>query len=165
MPDKMFVMRRVALAIGLALLGTALPRAQQTPFKSAVDLVPVFATVLEHGGGFRNGLTKDDFIVLDNGKPQVITSFSAETQAISVSLILDTSASMSLAERRVMRAGGIFLDELREDDRAMVGSLWYQGPPFTSDKERLRDSLNMLPRDGSSPIFAAITRALTALQK
>ncbi|HEX5071404.1 MAG TPA: VWA domain-containing protein [Vicinamibacterales bacterium] len=158
-------MRRLALALGLALLGAAAPRAQQTPFKSSVDLVPVFATVLEKNGAFRNGLTKDDFIVLDNGKPQTITSFSSETEAISVALILDTSGSMVEAERRVTRAAGIFLDELGKDDRATVGTLWFQGPSFTSDKERLWDSLNMLPRDGSSPVYAAINRALTALQK
>lgn len=161
----MIEMRRLVLTLALGLLLGALPRAQQTPFKSSVDLVPVFATVMERGGGFRNGLTKDDFIVLDNGKPQIITSFSSETQAISVSLILDTSASMALAERRVMRAAGIFLDELRDDDRAMVGTLWFQGPAFTSDKNRLRDALGLLPRDGSSPIYAALDRALNALQK
>jgi VWFA-related protein len=155
----------MALAFGLAVVGAALPLAQQSPFKSSVDLVPVFATVVEHGGGFRNGLTKDDFTVLDTGKPQTITSFSSETQSISVSLILDTSGSMAEAEHRVLRAAGIFLGDLREDDRAMVGTLWFQGPPFTSDKARLRQSLSMLPRDGSSPIFAAIGRALTSLQK
>ena len=157
-------MRRLALALGLALVGTALPRAQQTPFRSSVDLVPVFATVLDSGGGFRGGLTKDDFTVLDNGKPQTITSFSSETQTVSVSLILDTSGSMALAESRVLHAANIFLEELRQDDRAMVGTLWFQGPPFTSDKQRLRESLGLLPRDGSSPIFSAIDRALNALQ-
>jgi len=162
--DKIAVMRRLALAFGLAVLVAALPAAQQ-PFRSSVDLVPVFATVLEKGGGYRSGLTKEDFTVLDNGKPQTITSFSAEVQAVSVSLILDTSGSMVEAERRVLRAAGIFLDELREDDRAMVGTLWFQGPPFTSDKKRLRDSLGMLPRDGSSPIYAALNRALTSLDK
>jgi Ca-activated chloride channel family protein len=156
-------MRRLALAFGLAVLGAALPRAQ-APFRTSVDLVPVFATVLERDGGFRSGLTKEDFTVLDNGKPQTITSFSAETQAISVSLILDTSASMVAAERRVLRAARLFLDQLRGDDRAMVGTLWFQGPPFTADKARLGDSISMLPRDGSSPIYGAINRSLNSLQ-
>lgn len=158
-------MRRLALAFGLAILAAALPGAAQQPFRSSVDLVPVFATVLDKDGGFRGGLTKEDFTVLDNGKPQTITSFSSETQAISVSLILDTSGSMVEAERRVLRAAGIFLSQLRGDDRAMVGTLWFQGPPFTADKKRLLDSLGMLPRDGSSPIFAAISRSLTSLDK
>jgi len=64
----------------------------------------------------------------------------------------------------VLHAANIFLEELRQDDRAMVGTLWFQGPPFTSDKQRLRESLGLLPRDGSSPIFSAIDRALNALQ-
>ena len=136
----------------------------QQVFRSTVDLVPVFATVTARDGTFATGLTKDDFTVLDNGKPQEIVSFAEATQTISVSLILDTSGSMGAALPRVMAAAGVFLDNLRADDRAMVGSLLYVGPTFTSDKQRLRTSMDLLPRDPGSPVWLALDRAISALR-
>ncbi len=137
---------------------------QQTVFRSSVDLVPVFVTALAPDGSFVSGLTRDDFTVLDNGKPQEIVSFSDQAQAISVCVILDTSSSMADALPRVFAAAGKFLDTLGPDDRAMIGSLFYQGPPFTSDKARLRSSMELLPRDPGSPVWAALDRAVLMLQ-
>ena len=107
--------------------------------------------------------TADDFTVLDNGKPQEIQLFSSEAQAISVSVILDTSGSMQAALPRLFAAASAFLENLRPDDRAMVGTLVYQGPPFTADKARLRTSLDLLPVDPGSPIWASIDRSLSTL--
>ena len=134
-------------------------------FRSSVDLVPVFATVTGADGAFTPGLTKDDFILFDNSKPQDITSFAKEAQTISVSVILDTSGSMTGTLPRVFDAARVFLDNLRPDDRAMVGSLFYVGPPLGSDRARMRTSLDMLPRDPGSPVYAALDRSLTALKE
>jgi Ca-activated chloride channel family protein len=147
-------------------LASASLLAQQAPpvFKSSVDSVPVYATVTDPSGAFTRGLTRDDFVVLDDGKPQQIVSFSEEAQAISVSVILDTSGSMSEARPKMLAAAGVFLDQLRPDDRAMLGSLVYAGRPFTSDKARLRSAMDLIPPDPGSPIWAALDRAVTALQ-
>jgi Ca-activated chloride channel family protein len=150
---------------GLLILATAALTAQQAPpaFRASVDLVPVFATVSKADGSFAQGLTKDDFVVLDNGVPQDITSFSSEAQSISASVILDTSSSMRTALPHIYKAAGAFLNSLQPNDRAMIGSLFYVGPPLTSDKARLRTSLDLLPKDPASPVWAAIARSLTAL--
>jgi Ca-activated chloride channel homolog len=139
-------------------------RQQAQVFRSSVDLVPVFASVTHPDGSFARGLTKEDFSVLDNRVRQEITSFSSEAQTISVSVILDTSGSMASALPRVFGAARAFLDRLTAEDRAMVGSLFFVGPPLTADKSRLRTSLDMLPRDPGSPVFAALDRSLTALK-
>lgn len=152
------------LAVLSSLVGLAASDRQQAPaFRSSVHLVPVFVTVTTADGSFARGLTKDDFTVLDDGKPQEIVSFSSEAQTISVSMILDTSGSMGSALPRVFSAARAFLDRLLPDDRAMVGSLFYVGPPLTSDKSRLRTSMDMLPRDPGSPVWAALDRSFTAL--
>ena len=143
---------------------TVATEAQQTVFRSSVDLVPVFVTVTSPDGAFVPGLAKDDFVVLDNGTPQEIVSFSDEAQSISVAVILDTSGSMKDALPRVFAAGGVFLDRLRADDRAAIGSLVYQSPGFTADKRRLRSSMDLVPRDPGSPVWFALDRAVTALQ-
>ncbi|MGO8013167.1 hypothetical protein ACC715_36875, partial [Rhizobium ruizarguesonis] len=82
-------MRLHACLIGILIAGVASLNAHQQPqvFRSSVDLVPVFATVTSPDGSFVKGLTKDDFVVLDNRTPQAITSFSSEAQTISVSVI------------------------------------------------------------------------------
>jgi len=153
----------VVLAAILTLTNLA-SRGQQAPaFRSSVDVVPVYATVTNTDGSFARDLVKDDFTVLDDAKPQDISTFSSDAQAISVSVVLDTSGSMAESLPRVFRAASTFLDQLTADDRAMVGSLMYVGPPFTSDKARLRTSLDLLPRDPSSPVWAALDRSLTTL--
>ena len=47
-------------------------------FTSRVNLVPVTVVVRDHGGHAVGNLTKGDFRLLDNGKPQVISRFSIE---------------------------------------------------------------------------------------
>lgn len=156
-------MRALVVAAGIAALGTLALAQQPPPFRAAVNIVPVYATVLDAQGAYAGGLTQDDFTVLDDGTPQEIVSFSSEAQAISVSVILDTSGSMVAALPRLFAAAGVFLDNLRPDDRAVVGTLVYQGPPLTTDKARLRTSLDLLPIDPGSPIWASLDRSLTTL--
>lgn len=145
---------------GLALTGVQSPQV----FRSSVDLVPVFATATTADGAFARDLTKEDFVVLDNDKPQNIVSFSSEAQALSVSVIMDTSASMQSALPRVFGAARAFIDRLTPEDRVMIGSLYYVGPAISSDKTRLRTSLDLLPRDPGSPVFAALDRSVAALR-
>ena len=153
----------IAVAIGTGVVISAQVPPQQGGFRSGTDLVPVYATVLDKNGAFVRGMKKEDFTVLDDGKPQTIVSFSDEAQPISVAVILDTSSSMRDMLPRVFGAARVFLDQLRPDDRAMMGTLVYQGPPFTSDKRRLRTSLDLAPPDPGSPVFGALDRALNSL--
>jgi len=159
-------MRLPFCLIGVLLAGIVSLNARQEPqvFRSKVDLVPVFATVTNPDGSFAKGLTRDDFMLLDNRVAQEIASFSSEAQTISVSVILDTSGSMAGALPRVFSAARAFLSKLTPEDRAMVGSLFFVGPPLTADKSRLGTSLDMLPRDPGSPVYAALDRSLTALK-
>jgi VWFA-related protein len=61
------------------------PPPQQTEdkpaFPSEVELVTVDAVVVDKKGQAVSGFTKEDFVVHDNGKPQLVTSFEAVTAA------------------------------------------------------------------------------------
>jgi len=87
----------------LLLLPGALALAQQAPpqsqsasemetkeapakFESRVNLVPVTVVVRDRNGHAVGNLTKDDFRLLDNGKPQVIARFSIEKPGTPVVL-------------------------------------------------------------------------------
>ena len=83
--------------------------ARQTTFTSRIDAVRVDVLVTENGRPVQ-GLTPDDFEVLDNGVRQRVDLASFEQIPLNVVLALDMSASLQglrlghLADRRQERA-------------------------------------------------------------
>ena len=74
-------MRVIGLFVTLALLAPLAPSAQQAPqaptFRLEVSYVEVDAVVTDADGKFVRGLTKDDFEILEDGRSQQISAFSA----------------------------------------------------------------------------------------
>ncbi len=103
--------RRLSLAMPLivwlvaATAGGALsPQKPQPPtFKTRVDLVAVDVRVTDAQGRFVNDLTKDDFEVLEDGKPQTVSTF--ERIDIPVSGAAAASRITAPAEVRTNAAG------------------------------------------------------------
>ena len=60
-------------------------------FTSHVNLVPVTVVVRDSNGHAVGNLTKEDFRLLDSGKPQVITRFSIEKPGTPVLLEKESS--------------------------------------------------------------------------
>src|SRR5215475_4539981 len=75
----------------------AVPHARQQgePYRVTLDLVSIYATIKDADGRLVTDLTKDDFVVKDNGKKQELNVFTNERQPISVVVLLDNSASMT----------------------------------------------------------------------
>ena len=77
-------MRVIGLSIALILAAALLLSAQQPPptppqgptFRVEVSYVEIDAVVTDAEGKFVRGLTKDDFEILEDGKPQSVTAFS-----------------------------------------------------------------------------------------
>jgi len=104
----------------LAALLCAVLAAQTTPtFRTEVALVHVDAEVVEDGRVL-GGLGKDDFRVLDDGKPQPVLHFSAGEQALDLILLFDISGSMQAVVEAVAAAARQSLQELRAGDRVAV---------------------------------------------
>jgi VWFA-related protein len=106
----------------LLLLPCALALAQQAPsqsqsasemetkeapakFESRVNLVPVTVVVRDRNGHAVGNLTKDDFRLLDNGKPQVIARFSIEKPGTPVVLEKEAADSELQPETKPPEAG------------------------------------------------------------
>src|SRR5215471_15466354 len=93
--------RRDLLLSAVSLLAARLARAQRpedagadAAFATGVKVVNVFATVRGRNGGLIRDLTRDDFALLENGRPQTIRYFSRETDLpLSLGLMIDTSLS------------------------------------------------------------------------
>ena len=108
------------LALGVAALFPAAValHAQQAVFTSRIDLVHVGVTVLDRDGNLVTDLTRDDFEVLEDGRPQQVRYFSvglasdAEDIPLHLGLLLDMSSSMERNDRFQKTAAIRFLNTL-----------------------------------------------------
>jgi VWFA-related protein len=98
--------------------------ARQTPtFSTEVKVVNVFATVRNKEGRIIRTLTKEDFTVLENGKPQSIRYFSQESDLpLAIGLLVDTSLSQTRVLENERGASYRFLQQVLrpEKDKAAV---------------------------------------------
>lgn len=83
----------------LALAASAALAAEQMVFRAGVDLVTFGVTITDRKGTLVTDLSKEDFILIEDGVPQTIDHFSpgggeSELKRIHPGLMLDTSASM-----------------------------------------------------------------------
>ncbi len=116
------------MILGSALLLGAFPLAwtQDTPsFKVEVDLVNILATVRDEQGRLVNSLSKEDFILQEEGRSQAIEYFSSETDLpLTLGLLVDTSMSQSRILEQERQASYQFLEDILrpESDLAFVMS-------------------------------------------
>lgn len=91
-------------------------------FKAQVNVVNLFYNVKDKHGMLIPSLTKDDFQVFEDGKPQTIKYFSAESnQPLTLGIMIDTSASQTRVLEIEQEACAQFLKEvLRDKDLAFV---------------------------------------------
>jgi VWFA-related protein len=87
-----------------------------------VNIVNLFATVRDKHKAIITGLKQDDFQVYEDGQPQEITYFSAESNLpITLGILLDTSGSEYFMLSGEKEAGSRFLARvMRKGDLAMV---------------------------------------------
>lgn len=133
-------MNRVSFTIMTTVALASVALAQQQFFRSGVQTVPIYATVIDASGRLVPDLTQADFEVLDNGKPAPITLFAAEVQPIAVVTAIDTSGSMTLVLDFVKQAAETFVLRLLPHDRGRVAAFddkILMSPRFTSDRDEL----------------------------
>jgi Ca-activated chloride channel family protein len=110
-------------SITLALLAGVLTVAgvDGRQFTSSVNLVEVYASVVDSAGQPIRGLTRSDFEILEDGEPQRIAAFSAGDFPLTAALALDRSFSMAGPPLATVKsAARSFLRALRPDDQAVV---------------------------------------------
>ena len=93
---------------------------QETPtFRTGVAEVRVDVQVND---GKRNvqGLTKDDFLLYDNGRPVTVQHFSQSAEPLDIVLLFDISGSMRPKVQEAISTAGAALGELRKGDRVAV---------------------------------------------
>jgi VWFA-related protein len=96
-------------------------KAQET-IRVDVNAVEMFFTVKDKHGVLIPNLSKDDFEMLEDGKPQNIKYFAAESNLpLTLGILIDSSGSQEHVLEMEKKVGGEFLDEiLRDQDLAFV---------------------------------------------
>jgi VWFA-related protein len=89
-------------------------------FRSDVSLKRVDVQAVDSGNRPITGLTKDDFVLRENGKPQEIRDFQSEKMPVDVVLLLDVSRSMQPHVRRITSAAHQALRVLGKQDRIAI---------------------------------------------
>ena len=113
-------------------------------FRSGVSLVRVDAEAVDATGHVVSGLTKDDFVVLDEGKAQTLVNFSFEEEPLDLILLFDMAGSMHGKVLGVVRAAELGFHELRKGDRVdvMVFNTRAQDiQPFTADLDAVNQAI------------------------
>ena len=124
---------------------------QQKPDISVdVKLVNILATVRNKKGEIVRNLTKDDFTLDEDGRPQTIQYFSQESDLpLTLGLLVDTSMSQRSVLGQERTASYSFFDHmLREDkDKAFLIHFDHEVEllqDLTSSREKLESSLGLL---------------------
>ena len=115
--------RRLLASLASIIPAVRLLQGQQPTFTSEVKVVNLLATVRDKKGQIINNLTKNDFLLEEDGRPQTIQYFSQESDLpLTLGLLVDTSLSQLRVLGAERSASYRFLEQvLREDkDQAFV---------------------------------------------
>jgi VWFA-related protein len=107
--------------------------------KVNVNVVQLFFNVKDKKGGLIPNLTKDDFEIFEDGKPQTIKYFAADSNLpLTLGILIDSSGSQTRVLDMEKEVGGDFLTQiLRDKDLAFVIS-------FDVDVDLLQDFTNSI---------------------
>jgi Ca-activated chloride channel family protein len=158
-------LRAAALAGGLV-AATVVVAGQQPTFRSGTQVVSLFVTVTDAQKRLVPDLLREDFEVLDNGKPQPITFFENQAQPITVVVMLDTSGSMTGAIKLLRSAAEQFLIRLLPEDRGKVGAFNDKiefSSTFTSDRDDLIAAVKDLDYGNATRLHDALAASLDEL--
>lgn len=150
----------------LSLLLTGRPTAQT--FRSTTALVNVSATVLDRGGRVMTGLRKEDFSLSEDGEPQEIAIFHADTDTpLSVALVVDTSGSMVDKMDNVHDALGHFVTLLRDDDDVFLVrfSDTVELVASADNRDRLHAQIARLYASGGTALFDGVEAGAEAVRR
>ena len=148
------------VALGLSLA------AQEPTFRSGSRVVPSYVTVVDADNRLVTDLTRDDFEVFDNGRPQEITIFDNEVRPFTVAVMLDTSVSMTHRLKDLYAGAEQFLLRLLPHDKGAVGAFndkieFESG--FTSDRNSLISGLKRLDFGNQTRLYDAVHASLDEL--
>jgi len=130
--------------------GPSLQSQQDPVFSTDVKVVNVLATVRNKQGQIVRNLTKDDFLLEENGHPQTIRYFSQEYDLpLTIGLVVDTSPSQARLLEEERSASYRFLDQVLREDKDLAFVMHFDQEvellqDLTSSRRELSSALDSL---------------------
>ena len=124
-----------------------------------VDLVALYASVVDRNNHFISGLERSHFRVLEDGVEQKIESFAQEDVPVSMGIVLDLSGSMRGKIEQVNRAALAFVLAGNADDEFFL--IGFNDDvellqDFTNDIDEISDALENTVVAGKTHLYDAI---------
>ncbi len=155
------------VALALFVVGSGLIADAQQPFKTGTRTVAIYATALDATGRLVTNLSKENFTIYDNGKPQPASLFANDPQPITMTVMLDTSGSMAPNVGLVRNATMALVSYLKPDDQVRLGTFGGRitlSPAFTNNGDDLaRFVWQRLQPGGGTPLWDAVDIAMDTL--
>jgi VWFA-related protein len=155
----------VATAAALAVAAVTISAQEGFRFRSGVELINVTATVTDDSGRFVSNLSKGDFALYEDGKPQEITHFSNERVPVSLGILLDASGSMTPDKMASARAAidRFIFDLLGEQDELFF--IEFANAPritqqWTTDRRSISRAVARVNPAGGTAIYDAVADAI-----
>ena len=139
-----------------------------TTIKVQVRLVEVYASVHDQKGHFVDGLSRENFQVLEDGKPQQIAAFDSTSQSLSCAILLDTTGSMNEALPRVKNSIVKLIGELGPEDSVAIYTFDQRlvvRQEFTTDKSAAKRAALRTRAEGATALFDALSEAAQELSQ
>ncbi len=149
--------------------GMVQPAAQGpgTSFRTATSMVAINVTVTD-GAELVRGLTRDAFLVREDGIPQQVTFFESSDVPLDLILLLDASSSMQHRMQTVHDAARGFMEVLRPGDRGAVVAFNERVrvmQDLTPDTRAIADAIDGTAAGGSTALYTALYVSLKEFGK
>ena len=154
--------------------GQTPPQSREVPvdqgrlqFAVSVETVTLDVVVVDKKGRFVPRLTRDSFEVLEDGRPQDVTFFSAQFTPVTTLLLLDSSSSIRSSLSAIQTAAYLFAQNLSEGDKARIGLFSDEvrfGSEYTDDIAAHLAMLKTMKADGRTTLYDSILGALDQLE-
>lgn len=147
------------------------PSAQQNDvyiFKKEVDEVTLHATVVDGNNRPITNLTKNDFAVFEDGKPQRILSFRNEDVPVALGLVIDNSGSMRDKRPEVNEAALNLVRTSNPQDKVFVVNFneeYFLDQDYTGSIPKLQDALERIESRGGTALYDAVVASADHLKK
>jgi VWFA-related protein len=144
---------RISLAVALLCLlvvGAKMRGQEKADMTVHVKVVNVPATVRDKHGKIVTNLTKDDFVLEEDGRPQTLRYFSQDNNLpLTLGMLVDTSMSQRRVLGQERTASSSFIDQMLrpEKDKAFLIHFDHEvelDQDLTNSREKLRSALDTL---------------------
>lgn len=145
---------------------TVTPRAPT--FRASSDLVILPVSVMDRRGRAVSNFGADDFVVADNGVPQLVLSLSQWDAPASIGVVFDASSSMKKNIRAAEAGVRMLISDTPLGDESFLirfSDSPHLEVPFTEDVDEISAKLRSASAQGATALFDAIYLGLNQVKR